>query len=164
MKFYLGTNAEGRRTLYPWEKDIPKGMNAPEIDIPTDKNGLMAAIQELLTEADELKAQVSQTEDVLSATTRLSAEDLKRLSELEDSETGSSDKDRPLISSMGIDPYRPSWTLEQLNAMFSKRPESVQDICYAISKLKPDALAYVAFQVVGQMTKPITINIINPEE
>lgn len=60
MKFYLGTDENGKRTLYPWEKDIPKGVKAPEIDIPTDKTGLMKAIQELLTEADEANTQAMQ--------------------------------------------------------------------------------------------------------
>src|SRR5690348_7702942 len=54
MKFQLAT-IDGKRTLFAYQQDVPKGTKTTEIDVPTDKEGLMGAIQELLTEADEAK-------------------------------------------------------------------------------------------------------------
>lgn len=147
MKYFLAT-IDGKRTLIDYAKDIPKGVVATEIEIQTDKTGLHTAIQELLSEADEAKAKLASIKS-----------DKPAEAPPEPSSDDEEDEGRPLVVSRGIDPHRPSWTIQQLNAMFSSRPEHLQDICYSISKLKPEELAYVAFQVVGQMTKPITINI-----
>lgn len=135
MKYYLGT-VDGCRKLFPWEKDIPKGLKTEEIDVPTDKEGLMIALQELITEADraqEKAAKVSSDPEV----------------------------DRPLrVTGMDEDGHpkvRTAFTVAQVDAMFSRRPEHVQDICYAISKLRGSDLGYVAYQVAAQMLSPITI-------
>lgn len=55
MKYFLAT-IEGKRTLINYKGEIPKGVDAKEITIQTDKNGLRDALQELLGEADEAKA------------------------------------------------------------------------------------------------------------
>lgn len=151
MKYFLAT-IDGKRMLIDYAKDIPKGVTATEIEIQTDKVGLHTAIQELLSEADEAKAKVAPIKSDKPAETAPETP-------VEPSEQEEEDDARPLLLSRGIDPNRPSWTIQQLNAMFTSRPEHLQDICYSISKLKPHELAYVAFQVIGQMTKPITINI-----
>lgn len=151
MKYFLAT-IDGKRKLIDYAKDIPKGVEATEIEIQTDKTGLHNAIQELLTEADE--ANIKAMKGLGTAVSVLHEHFEEKAAAIVEEEIA-----RPLISSVGIDPHRPSWTIEQVNAMFSKRPEHVQDICYAISKLKPEELGYVAFQVAAQITRPITINI-----
>lgn len=50
MQFILHRSDEGRLTLYPNKTNTPKELlaNSEEIDIPTDKDGLMGFINEIL--------------------------------------------------------------------------------------------------------------------
>lgn len=50
MLFILHTSKEGKLTLYPNKTNTPKELlsDSSEIDIPTDKEGLMSFIQDML--------------------------------------------------------------------------------------------------------------------
>lgn len=48
--FLLHTDKDGFKTLYSYQKDLPSGIDmteVSEIDIPTDKEGLRNAFQEV---------------------------------------------------------------------------------------------------------------------
>jgi hypothetical protein len=56
MIFYLALDDVGFRQLRPTQAEAKAiSKNFQQIDIPTDKAGLQAAVQELLTEADQLR-------------------------------------------------------------------------------------------------------------
>lgn len=63
MQYYLATDEKGHRHLHTVATEAKAvDKNFVSIDIPTNKDGLKAAVQELLTEADNLRDQAKAIE------------------------------------------------------------------------------------------------------
>lgn len=172
MIFYIATDPTGLKHVLTVEAEARKiDKNYVEIDQPNDKASLKKLIQESFDHIHQLEQQIAgsapgvgsersqeQVSDAPSVSPDQAEPSLRSDSILEES--------RPLkptgIASDGHPVVRPHWTGPQLEVMFNKRPEHVQDICYAISRLAGPDLGYVAYQVAAQMTKPITINVEAP--
>jgi hypothetical protein len=113
-----------------------------QIDIDTDKAGLMATLNELYAAASDAEPAGG-----------------TGLAEVFPPERSSPViADRPLaprgIDADGHPRRRTHWTRSQVDAMFTRRSEHVQDICHAISKLSGADLGYVAFEVASKIAEP----------
>jgi hypothetical protein len=151
MIFYIATDQDGKKHVLTVEAEARKiDKNFVEVDQPNDKTSLKAMIQESYDHIFQLEQKISSLLDQQISTLSGPSPSADILQET-----------RPLapqgVARDGLPDVRPAWTAQQINLMFTRRSEHVQDICHAISRLSGPDLGYVAFQVAAQMVQPITV-------